>query len=75
EQKRRDKAKETMDIFAPLAHRLGIRAVKEELEDLSLRILDPVAYTEIEEALALREGERNAFIERMKQRITEKLKS
>ncbi len=75
EQKRRDKAKETMDIFAPLAHRLGIRAVKEELEDLSLRILDPVAYTEIEEALALREGERNAFIESIKQRITEKLKS
>ena len=75
EQKRRDKAKETMDIYAPLAHRLGIRAVKEELEDLSLRILDPVAYREIEEALALREGERNAFIESIKQRITENLKS
>lgn len=75
EQKRRDKAKETMDIYAPLAHRLGIRAVKEELEDLSLRILDPVAYREIEEALALREGERNAFIESIKQRITEKLSS
>ena len=55
-QKQRDKAKETMDIFAPLAHRLGIRAVKEELEDLSLRILDGVAYREIEDALALREG-------------------
>lgn len=75
EQKRRDKAKETMDIFAPLAHRLGIRAVKEELEDLSLRILDPVAYGEIEEALALREEERNTFIESIKLRITEKLKS
>ncbi|MDD2362591.1 MAG: bifunctional (p)ppGpp synthetase/guanosine-3',5'-bis(diphosphate) 3'-pyrophosphohydrolase [Oscillospiraceae bacterium] len=75
EQKRRDKAKETMDIYAPLAHRLGIRAVKEELEDRSLRILDPVAYREIEEALALREGERNTFIENIKQRITEKLKS
>ena len=75
EQKRRDKAKETMDIFAPLAHRLGIRAVKEELEDLSLRILDPVAYREIEDALALRESERNAFIESIKQRITDNLKS
>ncbi len=75
EQKRRDKAKETMDIFAPLAHRLGIRAVKEELEDLSLRILDPVAYSEIEEALALREEERNTFIESIKLRITDKLKS
>jgi len=75
EQKRRDKAKETMDIYAPLAHRLGIRAVKEELEDLSLRILDPIAYKEIEEALALRESDRNAFLESIKQRITENLQS
>ena len=72
-QKRRDKAKETMDIYAPLAHRLGIRAVKEELEDLSLRILDPVAYKEIEEALALREGERKAFLEDIQNRLREKL--
>lgn len=73
EQKRRDKAKETLDIFAPLAHRLGIRAVKEELEDLSLRILDPVAYKEIEDALALRESERNAFLESIQQRIRDRL--
>ena len=73
EQKRRDKAKETMDIFAPLAHRLGIRAVKEELEDLSLRILDPVAYKEIEDALALRENERSAFLESIQQRIRDRL--
>jgi guanosine-3',5'-bis(diphosphate) 3'-pyrophosphohydrolase len=75
EQKRRDKAKETMDIFAPLAHRLGIQALKEELEDLSLRFLDPVAYREIEEALALRESDRNAFIESIKQRIIETLET
>lgn len=73
EQKRRDKAKETLDIYAPLAHRLGIRTVKEELEDLSLRILDPIAYQEIEEALALREGERTAFLESIKERIRERL--
>lgn len=72
-QKRRDKAKETMDIYAPLAHRLGIRAVKEELEDLSLRILDPIAYKEIEDALALREGERNAFLKSIQGRISERL--
>ena len=75
EQKRRDKAKETMDIYAPLAHRLGIRTVKEELEDLSLRILDPVAYQEIEDALALREGERSAFLNSIRERITDKLDS
>ncbi|MCI9415322.1 MAG: bifunctional (p)ppGpp synthetase/guanosine-3',5'-bis(diphosphate) 3'-pyrophosphohydrolase [Clostridiales bacterium] len=73
DQKRRDKAKETMDIYAPLAHRLGIRTVKEELEDLSLRILDPVAYQEIEEALALREGERTSFLDSIKGRIRERL--
>lgn len=73
EQKRRDKAKETMDIYAPLAHRLGIRAAKEELEDLSLRILDPVAYHEIEEALLLRKNERDAFLEDIQQRISRHL--
>lgn len=72
-QKRRDKARETMDIYAPLAHRLGIRALKEELEDLSLQVLDPVAYKEIEENLALRAEERNAFLEDIKQRIQSRL--
>ena len=43
-QKQRDKALENMEVFAPIAHRLGIRAVKEELEDLSLRCLDPMGY-------------------------------
>ena len=72
-QKRRDKARETMDIYAPLAHRLGIRALKEELEDLSLQVLDPVAYKEIEENLALRAEERSAFLEEIKQRIQSRL--
>ena len=72
-QKRRDKAHETMDIYAPLAHRLGIRALKEELEDLSLQVLDPVAYKEIEENLALRAEERSAFLEDIKQRIQTRL--
>ncbi len=71
EQKRRDKARETMDIYAPIAHRLGIRAAKEELEDLSLRILDPVAYHEIEEALLLRKNERAAFLEEIQKRISD----
>lgn len=73
EQKRRDKAKETMDIYAPLAHRLGIRAAKEELEDLSLRILDPIAYHEIEEALLLQKNERDAFLKEIQHRISEHL--
>lgn len=68
-QKQLDKAKETMDIFAPLAHRLGIRAVKDELEDLSLRVLDSVGYKEIEEALALHTHERTAFLDEIQETI------
>ena len=68
-QKQRDKARETLDIYAPLAHRLGIRAIKEELEDLSLRVLDPVACKEIEENLALHADERTAFLQSIQQRI------
>lgn len=69
EQKRRDKSRENMEVFAPIAHRLGMKAVKEELEDLSLRYLDPIGYNEIEEALMLRENERERFIERKKKEI------
>ena len=48
EQKQRDKSLETLEVYAPIAHRLGIRAVKEELEDLAIKHLDPIGYAEIE---------------------------
>ena len=48
EQKRRDKAKETMEVYAPIAHRLGISNIKEELEDRSLQYLDPIGYGTIQ---------------------------
>ncbi len=73
EQKRRDKARECLDIYAPIAHRLGMKNVKEELEDLSIRYLDPIAYEEIETELKLSENERNAFIESIKQKIFDKI--
>ena len=62
DQKRRDKAKETMDVYAPIAHRLGIRAVKEELEDISIHYLDPVAVAEIEQSLAKTNNEREELL-------------
>ena len=51
EQKRRDKALETMEVYAPIAHRLGISNIKEELEDRSLHYLDPIGYKNIRELL------------------------
>ena len=57
EQKRRDKALETMEVYAPIAHRLGISNIKEELEDRSLRYLDPVGYEHIRSLLNKYGGE------------------
>ena len=57
EQKRRDKARETMEVYAPIANRLGILNIKEELEDRSLHYLDPVGYEEISKLLSERAGE------------------
>lgn len=73
EQKRRDKALETMEVYAPLAHRLGIRAVKEELEDISLRYLDPIGYQEVEHLLNLKRSEQEAFLKKIKNKIHERL--
>lgn len=72
-QKQRDTAQETLEIYAPLAHRLGIRAIKEELEDLAISFLDPVAYKEIEESLSMQEQERKEFLEDIKVRIHERV--
>lgn len=73
EQKRRDKSLETMEIYAPLAHRLGIRAVKEELEDISLRYLDDIAYEEITKTLKEREFNNADYIEYIKKKIAKRL--
>ena len=72
-EKQRATALETMNIYAPIAHRLGIRAVKEELEDQSFRYLDPFAYSEIEQMLEKRKGDREAFIQSIKERIAIRL--
>ena len=74
EQKRRDTALETMEYYAPIANRLGIRAMKEEMEDLSIRYLDPVGYCEIEHALALSKSERDKFISTIKEEIVTRTK-
>ena len=74
EQKRRDTARETIEIYAPIAHRLGIRPVKEELEDLAISYLDPIAYGEIEKALAEQEPLRKEFLDNIKAKIAARIK-
>ncbi len=74
EEKRRFKAKETLEIYAPIAHRLGIRAFKEELEDLAIRYLDPVAYEEISKTLESQVESRQQFLDGIKKEIGERVR-
>ena len=60
--KQREKARETLEVYAALAHRLGMSKIKWELEDLSLRYIDPIAYKEITESINLKKQEREKFI-------------
>ncbi len=75
EQKQRDISVETLEIYAPIAHRLGIRPVKEELEDLAIKHLDPVAYHDIEELLLHRKAHREQILNEIKSRIEERLRT
>ena len=72
-QKRRDKAVETLEIYAPIAHRLGIRAIKEELEDKAISYLDPIAYKEIEDALSSQGKSHKEFLETIKKQISDRV--
>lgn len=69
EQKQRDISLETIEVYAPIAHRLGIRAVKEELEDLAIKHLDPIAYGEVVELLGARQIHRDEFLSRIQDKI------
>lgn len=71
--KQREKSLETMEIYAPLAHRLGMQKLKWELEDLSLRYLDPVGYKEIEDEMAKRSAAHEEFLGSIQMRIQERL--
>src|SRR5215212_10893845 len=62
--KQQEKAKETLDIFAPLAHRLGIHAIKWELEDLAFQTLHPRKYKEIKALVNQQRTEREGYVER-----------
>lgn len=73
EKKQREKALETLEIYAPIAHRLGMQRMKWEMEDQSLKFLDPVAYQEISDELDARAKAHAAFMERIQEEITSRL--
>ncbi len=74
EDRQRAIALETMYIYAPLAHRLGIQKIKQELEKLSLFYLDPVGYEEVHDSVEQKYGRSRTFIEEAKAQIADKLK-
>ena len=72
-EKQRSKSLETMEIYAPLAHRLGMQRAKWELEDLSLQYLDPDGYREITSSLDQKMPQLEAFMESVKRKIQQRL--
>ena len=74
EERRRAIALETMYIYAPLAHRLGIQKIKQELETLGLRYLDPIGYSEVSDAIERRFGENRTVIENARAKIEERIR-
>jgi len=75
ETKQREIARETLEVYAPLAHRLGMSKIKWELEDLALRYIDPIGYYEIVDKIAQKRDERERYINDIIQILKEKLDS
>ena len=73
-EKQREKSKEVFDIYAPLAHRLGMFRIKWELEDLAFRYLNPTEYYDLVDQIAEKRKEREEYISRIMNEISEKLK-
>ena len=74
EDKQRTTALETMHVYAPLAHRLGMQRIKQELENISLRYLDPYGYAEVKEDIESKYGRHTDFVEHIRKEISERLR-
>ena len=73
DEKRRMTALETMQVYAPLAHRLGIQKIKHELENLGLQYLDPIGYAEVKSSVEERYGQSLNFIENVRAIVSDKM--
>jgi len=73
-EKQKEKARETMDIYAPIAHRLGISKIKVELDDLSLKYLEPDVYYELAEKISLRKDAREALVREIEDEVSDHMK-
>ena len=71
--KRRMTALETMHVYAPLAHRLGMQRIKLELENLSLQFLDPIGYEEVREHINDKYGENQNFLQKIQEEVGERM--
>ena len=74
-EKQKDKARETMDIYAPIAHRLGISKIKVELDDLSLKYLKPEVYYDLAEKISLQKDAREAFVKDIVDEVSAQIES
>lgn len=75
EYKQREKSLETLEFYAPIAHRLGIRQFKEELEDIAISYLDPIGYEEIEERLKTKISDGEKFLNDITNSIKDRIKN
>src|SRR5271169_6244239 len=73
EERQQKIARETLDIYAPIAHRLGMGKIRGELEDLAFQYVDPIAYNQVKEAIESRRKEGEAFLAHIQEVIEEKL--
>ncbi len=73
-EKQKEKARETMDIYAPIAQRLGISKIKTELDDLSLKYLEPEAYYDLVEKVAMRKGARDEYVKKLVEEVKHHIK-
>ena len=74
-EKQKEKAKETLEIYSPIAHRLGISKIKVELDDLALKYLEPDVYYDLAEKISLKKDSREAFVHQIVEEVREHMKN